>query len=69
MNQNEVFSYNEQANTIMDETVANQDYSPICGAACATLAAIGGAMVLAFFGGCKERKLAKKAAKKCWLKK
>ncbi len=73
MEQNEVFSYNEKANTIMDETVANQDYKPVCGAACTALAAIAVGMVWGCVNGRKTRKAAKKAkkakkaAKKCFF--
>ncbi|MDO4281684.1 MAG: hypothetical protein Q4C56_08640 [Peptococcaceae bacterium] len=64
MNQNEKFSYDDDAVVIMDEAVANQDYSEVWTAIAGVFALIG---VTVLFTGCKSakaRRLAKKQAKK-----
>ena len=64
MKQNEQFSYHEEANQIVDDYVADKDYSTVLKAICYTLSFVGGAMVLASFKGAKARRLAKKLARR-----
>lgn len=64
MEKNENYSFNESAQTIMDEAVVEESYLPICKAVCGALCVIGLIMLGAFFRSEKARKLAKKQAAK-----
>lgn len=64
MNQNEKFSYDEKADLIMDEAVANSDYDSVKKAVGGALAFIGAAMAVTFCKSAKARRIAKKQAKK-----
>lgn len=64
MEKNEVYTFNEEAKTIMDEAVLEQSYLPICKAVTVALAVIGLILLSAFFKSEKARKLAKKQAAK-----
>lgn len=64
MKQNEKFSYDDDADLIMDEAVAAMDYSSVQKAICGAMAFIGAAMALTFCKSAKARRIAKKQAKK-----